>query len=251
MIGLSLANPEQPWEPFQGVNHISNLARSGVVAVSHLASTGWMEADADSRCRWRAARMPPRRSCRRSRTAMRRRTGRTSSCCWTSRASTSATAPGIKVPDGYADFFKSADGKHAHVRGGGDRRADLVHRIQRADRPVGAVVRQPEILCDAHCRRPHHARPAAALKRCGYKTFSLYPSYGDFLSARKFPAFRRRRQFIDMADMGGRRGHAARHFYFDQALRLFEREQPSGAPLFMFVYLAANHFPWTDVSGPT
>jgi hypothetical protein len=25
--------PEQPWEPFQGINYISNLARSGVVAV--------------------------------------------------------------------------------------------------------------------------------------------------------------------------------------------------------------------------
>jgi hypothetical protein len=35
---MSVAAPEQPWEPFQGVNHISNLARSGVVAVSRLAS---------------------------------------------------------------------------------------------------------------------------------------------------------------------------------------------------------------------
>ena len=26
----------------------------------------------------------------------------------------------------------------------------------------------------------------AALKRCGYKTLSLYPTYGDFLSARTF-----------------------------------------------------------------
>ncbi len=37
--------PEQPWEPFQGINHISNLARSGVVAVERLSSTGWIEAD--------------------------------------------------------------------------------------------------------------------------------------------------------------------------------------------------------------
>ena len=42
---MSVAAPEQPWEPFQGVNHISNLARSGVVAVSRLTSTGWIEAD--------------------------------------------------------------------------------------------------------------------------------------------------------------------------------------------------------------
>ena len=45
MSAISVAAPEQPWEPFQGINHISNLARSGVVAVSRLASTGWIEAD--------------------------------------------------------------------------------------------------------------------------------------------------------------------------------------------------------------
>src|SRR5215510_8058448 len=46
--GMAIAVPEQPWEPFQGVNHISNLARSGVVAVSRLSSTGWIEADPPS-----------------------------------------------------------------------------------------------------------------------------------------------------------------------------------------------------------
>ena len=45
---MALAKPEQPWEPFQGINHISNLARSGVVAVSHLTSNGWIEADPPS-----------------------------------------------------------------------------------------------------------------------------------------------------------------------------------------------------------
>ena len=45
MSAMSVAAPEQPWEPFQGTNHISNLARSGVVAVSRLVSTGWIDAD--------------------------------------------------------------------------------------------------------------------------------------------------------------------------------------------------------------
>ena len=48
IAAFAVAVPEQPWEPFQGVNHISNLARSGAVAVSHLVSTGWIEADAKS-----------------------------------------------------------------------------------------------------------------------------------------------------------------------------------------------------------
>ena len=60
---MSVAAPEQPWEPFQGVNHISNLARSGVVAVSRLASTGWIEADppASGCFPWPRERTPPRR----------------------------------------------------------------------------------------------------------------------------------------------------------------------------------------------
>ena len=45
IAAMAVAWPEQAWEPFQGVNHISNLARSGVVSVSRLASTGWIEAD--------------------------------------------------------------------------------------------------------------------------------------------------------------------------------------------------------------
>jgi hypothetical protein len=36
-------------------------------------------------------------------------------------------------------------------------------------------------------------------------------------------------------------------FYFDQALKVFAREQPQASPVFMFVYLTANHFPWWNV----
>ena len=70
-------------------------SRSGVAAVSHLAAAaaGWRR----SRSRCSTAAMP-----RRSTRASRPSGGRTSSCCWTNRASTSRGA-GIKVPDGYAD----------------------------------------------------------------------------------------------------------------------------------------------------
>ena len=71
MSVMSVAVPEQPWEPFQGVNHISNLARSGVVAVSRLTSTGWIEADPRrGRPAGARERTPPAgRRCRRSRHA--------------------------------------------------------------------------------------------------------------------------------------------------------------------------------------
>jgi hypothetical protein len=45
LIVMSLAVPETPTEPFQGVNHISNVARSGVLAAYELGTHGWIEAD--------------------------------------------------------------------------------------------------------------------------------------------------------------------------------------------------------------
>src|SRR3981081_375927 len=46
LAGLSLAVPEEPWEPFQGVNHLSNFVRSGVTDATELFTHGWLEADA-------------------------------------------------------------------------------------------------------------------------------------------------------------------------------------------------------------
>ena len=53
-----------------------------------------------------------------------------------------------------------------------------------------------------------------------------------------------------MADMGVNEDMQPDKFYFDQALKVFARQQPSQSPVFMFVYLTANHFPWTDVYRP-
>ena len=89
-----------------------------------------------------------------------------------------------------------------------------------------------------------------ALQRCGYKTVSLYPTYGDFLGARTFQKGVGVEQFIDMADMGVDEDMQPDKFYFDQALKVFAAQQPSQSPVFMFVYLTANHFPWTSVYRP-
>ena len=89
-----------------------------------------------------------------------------------------------------------------------------------------------------------------ALQRCGYKTVSLYPTYGDFLGARAFQKGVGVEQFIDMAEMGVDEDMQPDKFYFDQALKVFADQQPSQSPVFMFVYLTANHFPWTSVYRP-
>src|SRR5262249_37968648 len=46
LSALSWAVPEEGWEPFQGVNHVSNFFRSGVTEIPGLFSQGFFDADA-------------------------------------------------------------------------------------------------------------------------------------------------------------------------------------------------------------
>jgi hypothetical protein len=82
-----------------------------------------------------------------------------------------------------------------------------------------------------------------ALRHCGYRTFSLYPWLGAFLGARSFQTTSGIDHFLDARDMGTR-AIEPDSFYFDYAARLIARER-GGQPLFLLVYTAANHFPWT------
>jgi hypothetical protein len=242
MTGLSVAYPEQPWEPFQGVNHISNLARSGVTAVSHLAENGWIEAEPKSLLR--SAYAAPVDACDAG-------VRRPHIILLLDESSFDITAaPGIKVPDGYSEFFKSFDGKTrtfmAEATGGPTWYTEFNVLTGLSARSFGKMRYYVTRIAAGHVAR---GLPQS-LTRCGYKTFSLYPSYGNFLSARNFQRSAGVGHFVDAADMKAPDEQQPDTFYFDQALRLFEREQPKGAPLFTFVYLAANHFPWTNVFRP-
>ena len=253
MSAMSLAAPEQPWEPFQGVNHISNLARSGVVAVSRLASTGWIEADPPTSGALRLApgahaatptALPPDQACD---TAAKR--PHIIMLLDESSFDISA-APGIKVPPGYSDFFKSVDGKQramiAEASGGPTWYTEFNVLTGMSVRSFGDL---KFYVTRITANRIGRGLPLA-LQRCGYKTVSLYPTYGDFLSARAFQKGVGIGQFIDMADMGVDEDMQPDKFYFDQALKTFADQQPSQSPVFMFVYLTANHFPWTSVYRP-
>lgn len=242
MIGLSVSNPEQPWEPFQGVNHISNLSRSGVAAVSHLAAHGWMEAEPKSLVS--AAHAAPSDVCD---TGQRR----PHIILLLDESSFDITAaPGIKVPDGYSDFFRSADGKTRtfvpEATGGPTWYTEFNVLTGLSAQSFGKLRYYVTRIAAGRINR---GLPQA-LKRCGYRTFSLYPSYGNFLNARGFQHSAGVGGFVDAADMKAADEQQPDTFYFDQALGLFAREQPKGGPLFAFVYLAANHFPWTSVFRP-
>ena len=81
-----------------------------------------------------------------------------------------------------------------------------------------------------------------ALRRCGYNTTSLYPAYGAFMSARGFQTSTGIQRFYDARDLGTKQIEPD-SFFYDKAMGLMAQEPPA-TPQFMFIYLAANHFPW-------
>ena len=167
---------------------------------------------------------------------------RTSSWCSTSSSFDARAIPGIKLPPGYGAHFKSSDGtqRSLMVEGAGGpswyteynvltglsarsygRFADFVTRIA-----AGRVERG----------LPH------TLRNCGYKTFTLYPMYGAFLSARHFQTTAGIQNFLDSAALGANFLDPDA-FYFDKAADTIAKQRGKD-PLFLLVYTAQNHFPW-------
>ena len=253
IAAMAVVWPEQAWEPFQGVNHVSNLARSGVVAMSRLASTGWIEADPPVESPLRFARgayaaglpaAPHDAACDAP-------AKRPHIIMLLDESSFDVTsAPDVKVPAGYTDFFRSSDGKRrtmiAESTGGPTWYTEFNVLTGLSARSFGDLKFYVTRIAAGRVTR---GLPQA-LQRCGYKTVSLYPTYGDFLSARSFQKGAGVEEFIDMAAMGVNEDMQPDSFYYDQAVKAFAREQASQSPVFMFVYLTANHFPWTDVYRP-
>lgn len=238
IAGLSVVFPEQPWEPFQGVNHISNLARSGATSIAHLLANGWIDADAAP-----AAPLPAAAPCRVEKPPH-------IIMVLDESSFDIASAPGIKVPPGYADYFRSFDGKRRtllpEATGGPTWYTEYNVLAGLSSRSFGKLRFYLTRIAAGNVTR---GLPQA-LKRCGYRTFSLYPTYGDFLSARTFQTALGIDTFVDMAAMGVNEDMQPDSFYFDQALKRIGEERAAGAPLFMFVYLTANHFPWTETYRP-
>src|SRR5260370_23991126 len=80
--------------------------------------------------------------------------------------------------------------------------------------------------------------------RCGYRTFLVYPAVGASMSARNFQTTTGMQRFLDQDALGTNRIEPDR-FYYDAAARMIERERHKG-PMFVLVYLAANHYPWNS-----
>jgi hypothetical protein len=151
-------------------------------------------------------------------------------------------AGGVEVPAGYGSHFKSYDGRErkfmAESSGGASWMAEYNVLAGLSSRSFG---RFSYFVTRIASGRVERGLPLA-LRRCGYSTISLYPAYGAFMSARGFQTTTGIQHFYDARDLGAK-GIEPDAFFYDKAARLIA-EQPANTPLFAFVYLAANHFPW-------
>jgi phosphoglycerol transferase MdoB-like AlkP superfamily enzyme len=223
--------PLDPSEAFYGNNFLSSFARSGVEAVSEFASHGFMESDAavSERLRTAAActpaQKPPHIIIVHDESSFDIR-----------------MAPGIAVPAGYGEHFKSFDGKERRflVEGAGGPSWYTEFNVF-AGLSARSFGRFAYFVTRLAAGRVKRGLPAA-LRRCGYQTFSLYPWLGAFMDARKFQSAVGVAGFRDIADLGAN-DLEQDSFFYNAAHRIIAREHKNG-PLFVFTYLAANHFPW-------
>jgi hypothetical protein len=235
----ALAVPEEPWEQFQGINHVSTFVRSGVTTVYELTTKGWIDFDTLTSDQLRAAANEP---CRPS-------GKRPNIIMVLDEASFDASVlPGIKLPAGYGGHFRSFDGKtrSLFVEGSGGPTWYTEYNVL-TGLSARSYGRLSYYVTRIAAGRVERGLPRA-LHRCGYKTISLYPAYGAFLSAKKFQETTGVGRFVDSAEMKAGDFEPDR-FYFNKALKMIESEQ-GDQPLFIMVYTMFNHFPWWNVVKP-
>ncbi len=234
LIGVSLAFPQEEWEAFFGDSYVSKFSRSGVTAISVLLTDGYMESDAVVTERLKTL---PDATCA--------PTGKPPHIIMVHDESSFdiRVAPGVKVPPDYGRHFRSFDGKVRHfiVEGAGGPSWYTEYNVF-AGLSARSFGRFAYYVTQIAAGRVERGLPTA-LRRCGYRTFSLYPAHGAFMSAKSFQTTTGVQKFFDQDSLGTNRIEPDR-FYYDAALRMIERERGNG-PMFMFVYLAANHYPWT------
>jgi sulfatase-like protein len=233
LVGQALTWPDEAWRGYYDDGYLSKFSRSGVTAVSDFTKYGFMESDAVTAERLK---VPLLDSCHPA--------GRRPHIIMIHDESSFdiRQAEGVKVPQGYGSHFKSFDGKErkflAESNGGPSWFTEYNVLAGLSSRSFG---RFSYFVTRIASGRVERGLPLA-LRRCGYNTISLYPAYGAFMSARSFQTSTGIQQFYDARDLGAKDVEPD-GFFYDKALKLIS-EQPANTPLFAFVYLAANHFPW-------
>lgn len=229
----ALAFPVDAWSGYSDDGYLSKFSRSGVTAVTDFLNHGFMESDAVAAGKLK---LPLEDSCHVA--------GRRPHIIMIHDESSFdiRQAAGVKVPPGYGAHFRSFDGKErkflAESSGGASWKAEYNVLAGLSSRSFGPFSYFVTRIASGRVER---GLPIS-LRRCGYTTASLYPAYGAFMSARGFHTSTGIQQFYDARDLGAK-GIEPDSFFYDKAVKLIG-EQPVKTPLFAFVYLAANHFPW-------
>jgi hypothetical protein len=233
VTGTALVFPQEDWETFLGNSYVSKFSRSGVAAISELMLHGYMESAATVTDRLKLlpgatcepAAKPPHIILVHDESSFDIR-----------------VAPGVKVPAGYGAHFRSFDGKERHfiAEGAGGPSWYTEYNVL-AGLSARSFGRFAYYVTHIAAGRVERGLPTA-LRRCGYRTFSIYPALGAFMSAKSFQTTTGVQKFVDQDALGTNRVEPDA-FYYDAAVKMLERERGKG-PMFMFVYLAQNHYPW-------
>jgi len=233
LVFYSVYHPDEAWRGYYDDGYLSKFFRSGVTAVSDFVQYGFMESAASTNERLN---MPLVDACH--------PVGRRPNIIMIHDESSFdiRAAQGIKVPQGYGSHFKSWDGKErtflAESNGGPSWFTEYNVLAGLSSRSFGRFAYFVTRIASGRVER---GLPLA-LRRCGYDTMSLYPAYGGFMGARSFQMTTGVERFLDSRDLGAKDVEPD-SFFYDKALRLMGERTPN-KPLFTFIYLGANHFPW-------
>ena len=238
-VGISISDPTEPSDAFSGDGYVSKFVNSGVDAITAYATQGYMESDTHVVGKFRFAAAGACQPAAKSPHII---------LILDESSFDIRNAPGIKVPEGYGRHFRSFDGKQrsfiVEAAGGPTWFTEYSVLTGLSARSFGRFAYFVARIAAGRVERglPH------VLQRCGYRTFTLYPARCAFMSARSFQHTAGIQQFRDSKDLGAN-GVEPDSFFYDQAAQVIARERKSG-PLFIFSYLAANHFPWDHTFRP-
>jgi hypothetical protein len=232
LAALSFALPMDREDEFSPHQYVSKFARSGAVAVVDLITRGVFESDAASPQRLHLGVSACDVGRKRPHIVM----------VFDESSFDVGMLPNVKLPPNYRERFRSSDGKIRSfvVEGAGGPSWYTEYNVLAglSVRSYGRFADSVTRLAAGHIKR---GLPFA-LRNCGYRTYSLYSWFGAFVGARNFQTSTGIEHFLDAKKLGSG-SNDTDSFYYDQAARVLARERGSG-PLFVFVYLAANHFPW-------
>jgi hypothetical protein len=233
LAGLSLTVPTDREDEFYPHQYVSKFARSAAVAAVDLTNGGVLEADPA--------------------TTDRLNLGTVAACpvgrklphivmVFDESSFDVTMMPNVKVAANYRERFRSSDGQTRAfvVEGAGGPSWYTEYNVLTglSVRSYGRFAQSVTRLAAGRVKRglPY------ALRQCGYSTYSLYSWFGAFAGARGFQTSTGIEHFLDAKQLHV--GPADTDiFFYDQAARVIAQDHDRG-PVFVFVYLAANHFPW-------